>query len=333
VLSGENQTQRLSGSRSQALPLLRQVRNITIYYNHFMKLISGTSNLPLAQKIADQLGAPLLDVEITRFANGEKRVWVKDKIAGENVSLVQSFNSPVDENIVETLLIIDALERAGARHINLIIPWMGYSLQDKVFRDSEPIAARVIADLLSNSHAKRAVLLDLHNSSIPGFFSIPTQHLLALTPFAEYIRENFNQNETIIVSPDFGGLKRARTLAELLGLELENIDKHRDLTTGKVTPKGVTGDVEGKICIIYDDVINTGGTVVEVAKFLKEKGAKEVHFLVTHGLFAGDGLMKMEDPSIDSVVITNSIHHLNLPPKIRVIDVSKLLADSVKTWV
>lgn len=298
-----------------------------------MKLISGTSNLPLAQKIADQLGSPLIDIEISKFANGEKRVWIKDKIAGENVSLVQSFNIPVDENIIETLLIIDALERAGARNINLIIPWLGYSLQDKVFRDGEPIAARVVADLLSNSHAKRAVLLDLHNSSIPGFFSIPTQHQLVLSAFAEYVKESFNQTETIIVSPDFGGLKRARTFAELLGLDLENIDKHRDLTTGKVTPKGVTGDVEGKICIIYDDVINTGGTVVEVAKFLKEKGAKEVHFLVTHGLFAGDGLIKMEDSSIDSVVITNSIHHLNLPPKIRVIDVSKLLADSVKTWV
>lgn len=298
-----------------------------------MKLISGTSNLPLAQKIADQLGSPLIDIEISKFANGEKRVWIKDKIAGENVSLVQSFNIPVDENIIETLLIIDALERAGARNINLIIPWLGYSLQDKVFRDGEPIAARVVADLLSNSHAKRAVLLDLHNSSIPGFFSIPTQHQLVLSAFAQYVKESFNQTETIIVSPDFGGLKRARTFAELLGLDLENIDKHRDLTTGQVTPKDVTGDVIGKICIIYDDVINTGGTVVEVAKFLKDKGAKEVHFLVTHGLFAGEGLMKMEDPSIDSVAITNSIHHLNLPPKIRVIDISKLLADSVKTWV
>lgn len=298
-----------------------------------MKLIAGTSNLPLAQKIATQLGAPLLGLEISKFANGEKRVWVKDKIAGDNVSLVQSFNEPVDEHIIETLLIIDALDRAGARNINLIIPWLGYSLQDKVFRSGEPIAARVVADILSHSQAKRAVLLDLHNSSIPGFFSIPTQHLLALEPFTNYVREHFDQQQAIVVSPDFGGLKRARTFAEALGLELENIDKHRDLATGQVTPKDVSGDVSGKVCLIYDDVINTGGTVVEVAKFLKDKGAKEVHFLVTHGLFAQDGLAKMEDHSIDSIVITNSIHHSNLPTKIQVLDVAKLLADSVKTWV
>lgn len=298
-----------------------------------MKLISGTSNLPLAQKIAQVLGAPMIDLEISTFANGEKRIWVKDDIAGENVSLVQSFNTPVDENIVETLLIVDALERAGARHINLVIPWLGYSLQDKVFRDGEPIAARVIADLLSNSHAKRAVLLDLHNSSIPGFFSIPTQHILALKPFAQYVRDHFDLSQAIVVSPDFGGLKRARTFADELGLELGNIDKHRDLTTGHVTPKGVSGDVSGKICLIYDDVINTGGTVVEVAKFLKEKGAREVHFLVTHGLFASEGMQKMEDTSIDSVVITNSIHHPELPSKIKTIDSASLFAESIKTWV
>lgn len=298
-----------------------------------MKLISGSSNLPLATKIAQYLDIEMVDLEITKFSNGEKRVWIKDHIAGENICFVQSFDQPVDENVVETLLITDALERAGARHVNFIIPWMGYSLQDKVFRDGEPIAARVIANIISNSYVKRVSLLDLHNSSIPGFFSIPTHHILALKPFTKYVETNFDLNEAIVVSPDFGGLKRARTFAETLSLELENIDKHRDLHTGKVTPKGLSGEVKDKICLIYDDVINTGGTVVETAKFLKEKGAKEVHFLVTHGLFAKNGLEKMADDSIDSVVITNSVYHDNLPNKIKIVDVAPVLGESIRTWI
>jgi ribose-phosphate pyrophosphokinase len=298
-----------------------------------MKLISGSSNLPLATKIAKHLNIQMLDVEITKFSNGEKRVWIKDDIAGENICLIQSFDRPVDENIIETLLIIDALERAGARHINFIIPWMGYSLQDKVFRDGEPIAARVIANILSNTYIKRISLLDLHNSSTPGFFSIPTHHILALKPFAKYAKQNYELSNAIVVSPDFGGLKRARTFADTLELELENIDKHRNLHTGKVTPKGITGNVEGKICLIYDDIINTGGTVVETAKFLKDKGAREVHFLVTHGLFAGKGLELMKDDSIDSIVISNSVHHDDLPEKIKIIDVAPVLGESIRTWI
>jgi ribose-phosphate pyrophosphokinase len=298
-----------------------------------MKLISGSSNLPLATHIAQHLGIEMIDREINTFSNGEKRVWIKDEIAGENICFVQSFDRPVDENIIESVLIIDALERAGVRHIYFIIPWMGYSLQDKVFRNGEPIAAKVIANIISNSYVKRVSLLDLHNSSIPGFFSIPTHHLLALEPFADYARVHFDLDNAVVVSPDFGGLKRARTFAETLSLELENIDKHRDLHTGKVTPKGLSGEVNNKICIIYDDVINTGGTVVETAKFLKDKGAKEVHFLVTHGLFAGEGFDKMLDESIDSIVITNSVHHNNLPDKIKLVDVSSVLGDSIKTWL
>jgi ribose-phosphate pyrophosphokinase len=298
-----------------------------------MKLISGSSNLPLATGIANYLDIEMVDIEITKFSNGEKRVWIKNDVAGENICFIQSFDRPVDENIIESLLIIDALERAGVKHINFIIPWMGYSLQDKVFRDGEPIAAKVIANVISNTYVKRVSLLDLHNSSIPGFFSIPTHHILALKPFAQYVESNFDLGEAVVVSPDFGGLKRARIFADTLSLELENIDKHRDLYTGKVTPKGLSGDVKDKICLIYDDVINTGGTVVETAKFLKEKGAKEVHFLVTHGLFAGEGLDLMNDDSIDSVVITNSVHHDNLPEKIKVIDVAPVLGESIKTWI
>lgn len=296
-----------------------------------MKLVSGSSNPQLASKIAKHLDIELIPTEISKFSNDEKRVWIQGSVAGDNVCLVQSHNLPVDENIVETLLLIDALERAGARHVSLVIPWLGYSLQDKVFRNGEPISAKVIADMISNSYVKRVILLDLHNSSIPGFFSIPTHHLLALQPFVNYARSNYDLMNAVVVSPDFGGLKRARTFAETLELELMNIDKQR--VDGKVMTRGISGDVSGKICLIYDDVINSGGTVVEVAKLLKEKGAKEVHFLVTHALFAGEGLAKMADKNIDSVVITNSVHHENLPDKIKTADISGILADSLKTWI
>lgn len=298
-----------------------------------MKIVSGTSNRSLALQIANNLNLKLVDTEITKFKNGEKRVWIKEDLNGENVVVVQSFSAPVDEYIIEFLLIADALERAGARHVNLVLPWMGYSLQDKLFRTGEPIAAKVIADLISNAYVKRVHLLDLHNTSIPGFFAIPTQHHSPMDLFKEYIEENLDIKKAIVVSPDFGGLKRARVFADILKLELANVDKHRDLNTGRVTPLGISGDVKNKVCLIYDDIINTGSTVVEVAKFLKQKGANEVHFLVTHGIFANNGLTMMTDESINSVIITNSIHHTQLPEKIKVIDTSKLFSDALKTWM
>lgn len=298
-----------------------------------MKIISGTSNRALAQNIAKRLNLKLVDAEISKFKNGEKRVWIKEDLNGENVVVVQSFSNPVDEYILEFLLIADALERAGARHVNLILPWMGYSLQDKLFRHGEPIAAKVVADLISNAYVKRVHLLDLHNTSIPGFFAIPTHHHSPIELFKEYIKKNLDLKHAIVVSPDFGGLKRARVLADELNLDLVNVDKHRNLHTGKVTPMGISGDVTNKVCLIYDDIINTGSTVVEVSKFLKQHKAKEVHFLVTHGVFAGNGLTLMTDESINSIVISDSIFHQELPEKIKVLDTSELFAKALKTWI
>jgi ribose-phosphate pyrophosphokinase len=298
-----------------------------------MKLISGSSNKPLANKIAQQLGLEVIDINISKFANGEKNIIINDNLRGENVCLVQSFSNPVDENIIEFLLIADALKRMGVRHINLVLPWMGYSLQDKVFTNGSPISAKVVADLISNSGIKRLFILDLHNTSIPGFFSIPAHHDTAMELFVDYANQNFDQSKSIVVSPDFGGLKRARVFADKMNLDLVNIDKHRDYKTGQVTPVGISGDVQDKICLIYDDVINTGGTVIETAKYLKDRGAKEVHFLITHGLFAGNGLKLMENNSIDSVVITNSINHDSLPARVKVINCAPIFAENLKKWL
>lgn len=297
-----------------------------------MKLISGSSTPELAQHIAQKLGIEMVEVEITEFANHEKRVWIKDSVKGENVILVQSFSNPVDEEIMEFLLLADALERGEARHVNAVIPWLGYSLQDKVFRPGEPIAAKVVADLVSNSYIKRAFLLDLHNSSTPGFFSIPTQHLSAMNLFVEHIKNTLPLDKAVVASPDFGGLKRARVFAEQLGLELVNIDKHRDLKSGAVSAMGLNGEVAGKTVILFDDVINTGSTVTSATDLLKENNAAAVHFCATHGLFAEDGLARIEASSIDSVVITNSIPHKIHSDKIKVLDVSQLFADALSTW-
>jgi ribose-phosphate pyrophosphokinase len=298
-----------------------------------MKIIAGSSNLPLAQNIARSLKLPLIDIDISYFANGEKRIWIKEPVKGENVIIVQSFSHPADEHIIEFLLIADALERLGARHVNAVIPWMGYSLQDKAFRVGEPIAAKMVANLVSNAYIKRAFLLDLHNSSTPGFFSIPTQHLSALNLYVEYAKQNFDLSNFVVASPDFGGLKRSRVFSEKIGVPLVNIDKHRDLGTGEIQAMGLHGDVEGKSVLLFDDAINSGATIVKSAKTLKENGAKEVHFCATHGLFADNGVERIQNSMVDSVIITNSIHHEQVPSKIKVIDVSGLFADELNGWM
>jgi ribose-phosphate pyrophosphokinase len=298
-----------------------------------MKLIAGSSNIPLASSIAQSLGLPLMDVEISHFPNGEKRVWIKEEILGENVILVQSFSEPTDQHIMEFLLLTDALERLGVRHINLVLPWMGYSLQDKVFRPGEPIAAKVVANLVSTSYVKRVFLLDLHNSSTPGFFSIPAHHLTAQNLFIKHIRQNFDLSQTVIASPDFGGLKRARTLAEKLGVELVNIDKHRNLHTGVATAMGLNGEVAGKTVIMYDDVINSGSTIVAGSQLLKEQGAEKVIFVTTHGPLVPAGYHNLQLAPVDEVLVTNSIFHPQTLPKLTVLDVGSTFADALKPWL
>lgn len=300
-----------------------------------MQVISGSSNIPLTKKLAEKLSVTSLDTELTSFANGERRIWIKsdEAVRGQNICLVQSFSEPVDTHIMECLLMVDALERMGARHINLIIPWLGYSFQDKVFRDGEPIAAKVVANLISNSYVKRVFLLDVHNTSIPGFFSIPTAHLSALGLFVEYVQSTFDFSQAVVASPDFGGLKRSRVFANKLGLELINIDKQRNLKTGEVTTSAVQGDVEGKIVLIFDDAILSGGTAVKASEILKNHGAQEVHFLATHGIFCDNALQKISDSTLDSVIIANSIHHPNLPEKVKVIDVSSLFSNELQDWI
>ena len=275
-----------------------------------MKVIAGSSNPKLASNIANSLGAEVINVELSKFSNDETRIIINDpdqSLRGESVVLVQSFSQPVDQRIIEFLLITDSLERLGVKNINFVNPWMGYSFQDKVFRKGEPIAAKVVADLISRSAVKRVYLLDLHNSSIPGFFSIPTHHLSALKLFADFCQQKIDLKKAVVVSPDFGGLKRARVFADHLGLELTEIDKRRDFKTGQVTVENVHGNVDQKIVLIFDDAILSGGTVIEASKILKKKGATKIYFFATHGLFVKEAVTQLENSSVDHIVITNTL--------------------------
>ncbi len=300
-----------------------------------MKVVTGSSNRGFAQQLAKLLKSDLVDVEISKFSNGETRVRVNDprkQLRGASVILVQSFSIPVDEKVMEFLLIADALERLGVKTVSLVNPWMGYSFQDKVFRSGEPIAAKVIADLISESFVDRVFLMDLHNSSIPGFFSIPTHHLSALELFVEHVKASVNLKQAVVVSPDFGGLKRARVFAQLLGLELAEIDKKRDLATGQVSVGSVHGNVKGKTVLIFDDAILSGSTVIETSKLLRKTGAKEIWFLATHGLFVQDAVKKLELSQVDRVVITNTVEQKKLSAKSKVLDASSVFADELKNW-
>lgn len=298
-----------------------------------MKIISGSSNLQLAENIAKKLDVPLIDREITQFSNGEKRVWIKDDLHGEDVCLVQSITNPTDQTLMEILLIADALERMGVEDLVLVLPWMGYSLQDKVFRNGEPISAKVVANLISNSYVKRVILMDLHNDSIQAFFSTPTNYLSAMPVFEEYVRENYDLSSAVVASPDFGGLKRARKFAKTLDLDLVNIDKTRDVKTGKVTAIDLHGDVDQKTVLLFDDVIVSGGTVVEASALVKEKGAREVIFLSTHGLFTNQAKQRITDSQTDLTVVTNSIDNPNLADKFKVLDVSNIFSKALERWV
>ncbi len=298
-----------------------------------MKLISGSSNPQLAANIAQELKIVQIECDISQFSNGEKRVWIKGDVYGENVCLVQSFSEPVDALIMETLLIADALERMGADNVILVIPWMGYSLQDKVFRDGEPISAKVVANIVSNSYVHRVMLVDLHNDSIQGFYSVPTNYLSAMKLFEDYIKKQLAAENLVIGSPDFGGLKRARTLANHLDLELVNIDKTRHPKTGQVRAMDLHGVVKDSTVVFFDDVIVSGGTVVEASDLAKKEGADQVYFLATHGIFTGNALEKIQESPVDKVVITNTVKLENLPDKIEVLEVAPVFAQNLSKWV
>jgi ribose-phosphate pyrophosphokinase len=296
-----------------------------------LMLVGGRSNPALAEAIAERLGIMLGEVELKTFANGETYVRYCESIRGCDVFIVQSGNMPVNDHLFELLIMIQAAKLASAKRITAVIPWFPYSRQDKKSAPREPVTAKLVADALESAGVDRVVTMDLHAGQIQGFFSIPVDHMTALQLFAQYYRDRGLMGEQIVaVSPDVGRAKFARRFGKMLEADLAILNKTRpEHDTAEVTE--VIGHVEGKVAIMIDDMILTGGTLIAGAKALREAGATEVYACATHGLFPGDAFEKIEASELTQVTVTDTvpIDPINRPDNIDVLPVSGLLAETI----
>lgn len=294
-----------------------------------MMVFAGSSNRALAQNIAANLGVKLGVVELSRFANDESRVWIREEQVDKEVVVVQSLSQPTDHNLIEFSLICDALVRLGVREITAVIPWLGYSKQDKVFRPGEPLSVKVIAQMLQVNKFNQLITFDLHNLAILGFFDIPVVNLSAKSLFAGYFKPSLAA-QTMVVAPDAGSVKSSTAMAEELGLEIAYIDKQRDLATGNVRIAGINREIRGKNIIIFDDMVVTGSTLIEVAAFLKQQGALKVAVAATHHLYVPEVQEKLDQSEIDSLVVTDTVEPKAVSEKLQVLSVATLIAEELK---
>jgi ribose-phosphate pyrophosphokinase len=290
-----------------------------------MMIYSGSSNVPLAEAIARESEVPLGGVELSRFANDEVRVFVQDEPKSRDVALVQSLSNPTDHHIIEFTLLCDALKRMGARDITAVIPWMGYSKQDKVFRPGESLSVKVIAQILQTIRLERVITFDLHNLAILGFFEVPVVNLSARRLFLDYFKEKVTE-KTLVVAPDAGAVKNSTAFAYDLGVDVAYIDKKRDLETGEVSVVGINKDVSGCRVIIVDDMVVTGSTLVEVAKFLKAQGAEWIEVAATHHLYVEGAQERIEQSGVDSLVVTDTVKRMSDSTHLTVISVADMIA-------
>ncbi|MBE3102906.1 MAG: ribose-phosphate diphosphokinase [Bacilli bacterium] len=301
------------------------------YTDAKLKIFSLNSNHSLAKDIADKVGVPLGKISVNRFSDGEIQINIEESIRGCDVFVIQSTSSPVNENLMELLIMVDALKRASARTVNVVLPYYGYARQDRKARAREPITAKLVANLLETAGATRAIVLDLHAPQIQGFFDILIDHLIAVPILSEYfLKKNIDPSEIVIVSPDHGGVTRARKMAERLKGSIAIIDKRRPRPNVSEV-MNIVGNVDGKIAIIIDDIIDTAGTITIAANALMESGAKEVYACCTHPVLSGPAIERIDNSVIKELVITNSIE---LPeekssPKITQLSVANLLADAI----
>jgi ribose-phosphate pyrophosphokinase len=298
-------------------------------------LYSGSSNLPLAQEVASILGITLGKVDLTRFADGELRPWIQDDIRDKTVIVLESLSYPMDEHVMELVLMGDAIRRCAPKRTIAVVPYLGYARQDKLHRLGEPVSAHVMVKFLEVSQFAEIIGVDFHNNAIVGFFEIPVTHVTALNTVAEEIKK-LNIQNGIIVSPDVGGSKRARNMAYLLDMPLAVMEKRRFLDRHDTTETyQIIGDVSGKTAIICDDVISTGGTTVNAAVSLQQAGAVRILATTTHGIFAADAVEKLQVSPIEQVYATNTI---NIPKekqfeKLKVVSVAPLIANAISTLV
>ena len=293
-------------------------------------IFSGNSNPDLARKICDYLNVPLGGEKVKRFSDGEIQIEIDENVRSRDVFIIQSTCSPVNENLVELLLMIDALKRASAASITAVIPYYGYARQDKKVAPRVPISAKLVADMLTVAGATRVITMDLHAGQIQGFFDIPVDNLFAAAVLIDYIRKNFNNN-LVIVSPDAGGVERARAFAKRLDAGLAIIDKRRE-APNKAKAMAVIGDVTGKTVVILDDMVDTAGTLIEAAEAIMRKGAKDVHASCAHPVLSGPSIERIEASPLKTLVVTDTIplrQNAKTCNKIKVLTISKLFGEAI----
>jgi ribose-phosphate pyrophosphokinase len=297
-----------------------------------MKILSGTSNLSFSRSIARQLKLKLVNTNIKSFADGEVYVEINENIRGNSVFVIQSTSSPANDNLMELLLCIDALRRSSAKNITAVIPYFGYARQDRKVVPRTSISAKLVSNLITNAGASRVVTVDLHSGQIQGFFDIPVDNLFTTPLFARYIKKNLKNKNLICVSPDVGGVQRTRGLATKIDVDLAIIDKRR-LQPGKSQVMRIIGNVQNKECIIVDDIIDSGGTIVNAVDALIREGAKSVYVFVTHAVLSGEAINKIKKSKINKLIITDSIDNtkkIKNASKIQVLSIAPLMAEAIK---
>lgn len=297
-----------------------------------MKIISCTNNVSLSKDIAKKLGKKLVDTKITRFADGEVYVEINENMRGQDVFVIQSTSTPVNDSIMELLICVDALRRASAKSITAVLPYFAYARQDRKVTPRSPISAKLFANLLIGSGVNRILTMDLHANQIQGFFDIPVDNLFATPIFARHVKKKIKSKNLLCVAPDVGGTERARALGKLLNVGLAIVDKRRP-KPGQSQVMNVIGNVKDKTCIIVDDIIDSGGTIVNAAKALKDRGAKEVYVYITHGVLSGEAVKKIKNSVIKNLVITDTIDNLEKvksAKNIEVLSISGLMGEAIK---
>lgn len=297
-----------------------------------MKIIACNSNVKLATKIVKILDKNLLDVSVTKFSDQEIFVEINENVRGEDVFVIQSTSYPTNDHLMELLITIDALKRASAKRITAVIPYYGYARQDRKPGPRTPISAKLIADIITVAGANRVLTMDLHAGQIQGFFNIPLDNLYAAPLFVNDIKENYDLNNTVIVSPDVGGVARARHIAKRINVDLAIVDKRRE-KAGESEVMNIIGNVQNKNCIIVDDMVDSAGTLCNAAAAIIKNGAKSVSAYATHGVLSGKAVTRLNNSVLDELVVTDSISHQSKQTEIarlRVVSTANLLAEAIK---
>ncbi|HEV7260609.1 MAG TPA: ribose-phosphate pyrophosphokinase [Bosea sp. (in: a-proteobacteria)] len=296
------------------------------------KVVAGNSNRPLAEAICAHLGIPLAKASVRRFADMEVFCEIQENVRGQDVFVIQSTSFPTNDHLMELLIITDALRRSSARRITAVIPYFGYARQDRRASGRTPISAKLVANLITHAGVDRVLTLDLHAGQIQGFFDIPTDNLFGAPLMSRDIKERLDYKNAMVVSPDVGGVVRARALAKRIDAPLAIVDKRRD-RPGESEVMNIIGSVEGRSCILLDDIVDSGGTLVNAAEALLDQGAREVYAYITHGVLSGGAVARIANSKLKELVITDSImptEAVKVARNIRVISIAQLMGEAIE---